>query len=45
MVDYLKEQLIKEASQSLEKEFEEKRKARNKRKAAKRKVQVKKRTK
>ena len=45
MVDYLKDQLIKEASESLTKELDEKRKTRNKRKAAKRKVQVKKRAK
>jgi hypothetical protein len=44
-MEYLKEQLIREASQSLGKELEEKRKARNKRKAARRKVRVKKRVK
>jgi hypothetical protein len=42
MVDYLKNQLIKEAAESLTNELDEKRKARNKRKAAKRKAQVKK---
>lgn len=42
MVDYLKEQLIKEAAESLTKELEEKRKARNKRKAASRKARGKK---
>ena len=42
MVDYLKDQLIKEAEQSLTKELDEKRKARNKRKAALRKAKNKK---
>lgn len=41
MVDILKEQLLKEAKASLEKEIEEKRKARNKRKAQRRKLRKK----
>lgn len=40
MVDYLKDQLIREASASLDNEQEEKRKSRNKRKAAHRKAKV-----
>jgi hypothetical protein len=45
MVDYLKDQLIKEAAESISKELDEKRKNRNKAKAARRKasVQIKKR--
>jgi len=38
MVDILKDQLIKESTASLEKELDEGRKARNKRKAVKRKA-------
>ena len=38
-MDY-KEQLIKEATESIEKEIDEKRKARNKRKAARRKART-----
>jgi len=47
MVEYLKDQLIKEAEESLTKELDEKRKARNKAKAARRKarIQIKKRAK
>jgi hypothetical protein len=40
MADYLKTQLITEAQQSLNTELDEKRKARNKRKAARRKAKV-----
>jgi len=42
MVDIIKEQLIKESLQSIEKELDNKRKERNKRKAAARKVRTKK---
>jgi len=45
MVDYLKDQLIKEAEKSLTKEMDEKRKARNKRKTERKKLSVKKRIK
>jgi hypothetical protein len=45
MVDYLKEQLLKEAAESLSKELDENRRYRNKRKAAKRKAKNKKRAK
>ena len=46
-MDYLKDQLIKESEESLAKELDEKRKARNKAKAARRKSrsQLKKRAK
>jgi hypothetical protein len=37
MVDYLKDQLLKESSESISKEIDENRKARNKRKAARKK--------
>ena len=42
MVDYLKEQLIKESNDSITRELDVRRKERNKRKAAKRKAKVKK---
>ena len=45
MVDYLKEQLLKEAAESLSKELDENRRDRNKHKAAKRKAKNKKRAK
>jgi len=44
MVDVLKDQLIRESTASIEKELDESRKSRNKRKAARRKANVKKRT-
>jgi hypothetical protein len=41
MVDYLKEQLVKEAEESIAKELDENRRARNKRKAERRKAKSK----
>jgi hypothetical protein len=41
MVDYLKEQLIKEAEESIAKELDENRRARNKRKAKRKKAKAK----